>query len=92
MSDSNCILYIEHGEIIGGSNVSLKEVIIDALQNGYRCHVICVNKLLADVFTEIGATTYVCTLAPLYHNTAYYYKFTVLDFLRFAKVLAKKAK
>jgi glycosyltransferase involved in cell wall biosynthesis len=89
MQSKPTILYIQHASTLGGSVVSLKEVVLDAISSGYRCVVCCVNSSIAEVYRNIGAEAFIVTIAPLNHNTAYHYKATFFDTLRFLKLLAK---
>src|ERR1700709_2018304 len=89
MNNRKCILYIEHAGIIGGSVVSLKELIIDAIQAGYECHVICTNLQIATFFASTGAIVHVAPVVSFTHNTAYYYKATPFDILRMGRILIK---
>ncbi|HYF69237.1 MAG TPA: glycosyltransferase family 4 protein [Ohtaekwangia sp.] len=83
------IVYIQHAPSLGGSVVSLKELIIDAKKNGYECAVICPNQAIADFYSVLGVKTYVAVIAPFNHNTAYFYKFTFREALRVIKLMLK---
>jgi glycosyltransferase involved in cell wall biosynthesis len=83
------ILYLQHADALGGSVVSLRELIVDALENNYNCTVVCPNLKVAKVYDEIGAKTYVNTVARLHHNTVYHYPFSIIGFLRFTKAILK---
>lgn len=84
------ILYVQHADVLGGSVVSLKELVRDALAEGYDCAVVCVNAKIAAIYTELGARTYVCTnLARINHNTVLVYGIGLIGFLRLGKALLK---
>lgn len=82
MNSRKTILYLQHADAIGGSVISLKEVIIDALARGYDCTVISRNKAVAEVYEGIGAQSLVGLVAQLNHNSAYSYRLTPIDLLR----------
>ncbi|SHG92245.1 Glycosyltransferase involved in cell wall bisynthesis [Chryseolinea serpens] len=82
-----CILYVQHAGAMGGSVVSLRELVLDAVQQQYRCVVACPNQEIADVYRAIGAEAFVTPIMGFNHNTALFYKATVLDILRFIKML-----
>ncbi len=83
------ILYIQHAQAVGGSVVSLKELIIDALASGYCCTVVCPNENIANIYKAIGAQTYVDTVVTFNHNTAFHYKLNVLNCLRMVKMVLR---
>ncbi|MBS1544522.1 MAG: glycosyltransferase family 4 protein [Bacteroidetes bacterium] len=86
---SRTIFYIQHANALGGSVVSLRELIIDAKGRGYHCVVIAPNETIATVYREIGAESYVCDIAAFQHNTVIFYKFRIKDILRFGKSVFK---
>jgi len=72
---------------MGGSVVSLRELVFDAIHHRYRCVVVCPNEEIAKIYEGIGAQTFVSPVMGFNHNTAFFYKATPLDALRFVKML-----
>lgn len=81
------ILFVQHALATGGSVVSLREVVTDALQRGYQCTVVCPNPIVAKFYDDIGAATFVTHLTVFNHNTVFFYRATPLDVFRFLKML-----
>jgi glycosyltransferase involved in cell wall biosynthesis len=73
------ILYIQHAPRVGGSVISLKELVTDALSHGFDCTVVCVNEEVANFYKSIGAKTAVAPIAVFNHNTALCYKLSFND-------------
>jgi glycosyltransferase involved in cell wall biosynthesis len=89
MNRKSRILYIQHADSIGGSVISLKEIVIDALATGYECTVICMNTDVAKIYQELGAQTLISLISPWNHNTALHYKLNLRGILKTIKVFLK---
>jgi UDP-N-acetylglucosamine:LPS N-acetylglucosamine transferase len=91
MGKKTSVLYLQHADALGGSVVSLRELVVDALNGGYECIVVCPNEVISRIYREIGAKTYVSTVVRAHHNTVYFYRFSPLGFLRFIWAILKTA-
>jgi glycosyltransferase involved in cell wall biosynthesis len=76
---------MQHATRVGGSVISLKELIIDAIASGIDCHVWCLNKEVAEFYRSVGAKTSVAPMAVFNHNTAFAYKATPAHIMHFCK-------
>jgi len=68
------VLYIQHAPRVGGSVISLKELVIDAIDHKIDCYVVCVNNEVGEFYKSIGAKTFIAPIAVFNHNTALQYE------------------
>lgn len=77
------ILYVQHAAGMGGSVISLRTVVLDAIRVGYDVVVIVPNQEVAAFYLETKAKIIIQKIIPLDHNSSYFYRFNPRDFLRF---------
>ena len=82
------ILYIQHAQKIGGSVISLLNLIQNGMENGYECYVLCPNETIANIYKDYKINAFVSPIIPIDHNTAYYYKLRLKEMLSLLKKIA----
>lgn len=92
MKGTPTILYVQHADSVGGSAISMREVVRDSVAYGYKCLVFCKNEAVAAIYRDTGASVHCGTVATFNHNTALFYRFTPMDSLRVIKALLRTVK
>ena len=74
---------------MGGSLVSLREVVVDAIRFGHHCTVCCPNDTVAGYYRSVGASTIVTPVIRFHHNTLLFYRLNPLGLMRMAYALLR---